>query len=155
MTATRIAAAVEGVVDEAVAGKLIEHVGCSCGDVFGKRGKDWLRNKAPAYNSAARHAPWFVLVDLDLDHQCAPLLIQSWMPKPSRYLCFRVAVREVEAWLIGDADGLSKFLAIPQGRVPRDAEQLRDPKQEMVNLAAASRRRDIRIDMTPRPGSGR
>lgn len=155
MAALRIATAVEGIVDEAVVVKVLEHLGHTCAAVYGKRGKPWLRNKAPAYNNAARHAPWFVLVDLDSDESCAPLLVRKWIPTPAAHLCFRVAVREVETWLIADREGLAAFLGVANARIPRDVESLRDPKQEMVNLASSSRRREIREDMVPRAGSGR
>jgi hypothetical protein len=73
------------------------------GSVYGKNGKADLHKKIKGYNNAARHAPWLVLVDLD-DESCAFSLCQSWLPVPARYLCFRVAVRQVEAWLMADAE---------------------------------------------------
>ncbi len=53
-----ITAAVEGIVDEAVARRLIVHVGGSVGSVYGKSGKTDLRKKIKGYNKAAQHAPW-------------------------------------------------------------------------------------------------
>jgi hypothetical protein len=64
-------------------------------------------------------------------------------------------VREVEAWLLADADRIAEFLRVAGSRVPRDPEALVDPKAAMVGLARASRRRDIREDMVPRQESGR
>jgi len=96
-----------------------------------------------------------VLVDLDRDAECAPPLCEEWVPDPAPYLCFRVAVREVEAWLMADAVSLSSFLSVARSRIPVDPEQLFDPKTEMVNLARRSRRREIREDMVPRDQSGR
>jgi hypothetical protein len=150
-----ISAAVEGIVDEAVMRKLISHVGATPGDVYGKQGKSHLRQKIAAYNNAARHTPWTVLVDLNGEAACAPALRQSWLAAPAPMLCFRIAVREVEAWLLSDAERLADFLGVARGRIPRNVEQLNDPKAEMVNLARNSRRRDIRTDMVPRPESGR
>jgi len=103
----------------------------------------------------ARAWPWFVLVDLDNDAECAPLLCAQWVPVPAPYLCFRVAVRKVEAWLMADGDSLAAFLGIGHNRIPAEPEQLDDPKVEMVNLARLSRRLAIRKDMVPRQGSGR
>lgn len=150
-----VSAAVEGPVDEAVVRRLIAEVGGSPGKVFGKTGKSSLKNRIKSYNDAARFQPWFVLVDLDQDADCAPNLCRQWLPRISARLCFRVAVREVEAWLLADREQIAKFLSVSKASVPNDPESERDPKQIMVNLASRSRSREIREDMVPRPGSGR
>lgn len=150
-----ISAAVEGVTDEAVVRKLIAHVGGEPGAVYGKNGKASLRQKIAGYVNAARRAPWIVLVDLDRDAHCAPPLRTEWVPEHAPFLCFRVVVRAVEAWLLADADALAAFLGVARTKVPRDPELLSDPKIEMVNLARASRRSAIRADMVPRDASGR
>lgn len=150
-----ISAAVEGVVDEAVVRRLIVHAGGTAGAVYGKNGKNALREKINGYNNAARRTPWIVLVDLDREADCAPPLREAWLPEPAPSLCFRVAVREIEAWLMADASTLASFLGVPQSRVPRDPEDVDHPKRAMIDLARHSRRRVIREDMVPRAGSGR
>ncbi len=150
-----ISAAVEGMVDEAVVGKLIVHAGAKLGAVYGKEGKSFLKQKIVGYNRAAMRAPWVILVDLDKDADCAPLLCNSWLPKRAKHLCFRVAVREVESWLLADPSRLAKFLGVSSEKVPKDPESLDDPKKIMVNLARNSRRTAIQKDMVPRGGSGR
>lgn len=97
-----INAAVEGPTDEAIAMRLICHVGAKAGTVYGKKGKSHLRDNVRGYNSAARHAPWLVLVDLDHNPECAPPLKTAWLPNPPPRLCFRIAVRAVESWLLAD-----------------------------------------------------
>lgn len=150
-----ISAAVEDVTDEAVVCKLIQHVGAEPGIVYGKKGKSHLKSQISGYNSAAKHAPWVVLVDLDQDADCAPPLCAHWLPEPAPHLCFRVAVRGIEAWLMADAEALAPFLSIARGKIPANPEQLGAPKEALVNLARTSRRREIREDMVPREGSGR
>jgi hypothetical protein len=125
-----IPAAVEGIVDEAVVQKLIIEGGGYPGTVYGKNGKEFLRQKIHGFNNAAKNWPWFVLVDLDNDAECAPLLCAAWAPALARFLCFRIAVREVEAWLMADADALASFLGIGRNRIPTDPEQLDSPKME-------------------------
>lgn len=149
-----ISAAVEGSVDEAVIRRLIGHVGLTPGPIYGKKGKDDLRKKIRAYNLAAQHAPWVILVDLDNDADCALALRQAWLSNPAPNLCFRVAVRQVEAWLMADRETLAKFLDIPQDKIPNNPEGLPNAKWEMAKLAQASRSREIRDDMARRPGSG-
>ncbi len=150
-----ISAAVEGDVDEAVVEKLIRSVGAEPGRVYGKQGKAALRKKIHGYNNAAQHTPWLVLVDLDRDADCAPLLRDEWLSAPAPKLCFRIAVRQVEAWLLADSQTLAEFLGIGSRRIPSDPEMLDDPKATMVALARQSRRRDIRVYMVPREGAGR
>ena len=150
-----ITAAVEGNVDEEVVRRLIEHVGGTPGPVYGRNGKDHLRQRIANYNQAARLSPWVVLVDLDHDAECAPPLRSAWLPALSPYMCLRVAVRQVEAWLLADRERLSKFLSVSTSRIPHNPESVEQPKIALVEIARYSRRRDIREDMVPRPGSGR
>jgi hypothetical protein len=70
-------------------------------------------------------------------------------------MCFRIAVRTIEAWLLADNQSIARFLSVAVSHVPSFPEMLDDPKQFMVDLAQRSRRRDIRESMVPRPGSGR
>jgi hypothetical protein len=150
-----ISAAVEGVVDEAVVRRLIVYTGGEAGTVYGRNGKTDLRRKINGYNNAANHAPWVVLVDLNSDAECAPVLREDWLPMPAPRLCFRVAVRQVEAWLMADAERLAAYLGVARGLIPARPEMLVNAKAEMVELARRSRRRAIREDMVPRAGSGR
>jgi hypothetical protein len=150
-----ISGAVEGIVDEAVVTRLVAHVGGEQGTIYGKAGKHNLLERLQGFNEAARRFPWFVLVDLDTDFDCAPNALPVWLPAPSSWMCFRIAVREAEAWLLADSDSLAGYLGVSRGAVPRDPEGLADAKQALVNVARRSRRRAIREDMVPRAGSGR
>lgn len=149
-----VSAAVEGMVDEAVVHRLIAYTGGQSGPVYGKNGKHALRTRINGYNNAARHARWLVLVDLDQDANCAPPLLHDWLPAPASLLCFRIAVRQVEAWLMADIERLASYLSVARSRVPREPEGLLNAKTVMVNVARQSRRA-IRQDMVPREGSGR
>jgi hypothetical protein len=150
-----ISVAVEGITDEAVVRRLILHVGAQPGTVYGKEGKQRLRTQITGFNCAAQHTPWLVLVDLDHDADCAPPLRAKWLPAPARWMCCRVAVRAVEAWLLADSEAMADFLGVAPGRVHRDPESLPAPKEALVNLARYSRRQAIREDFVPREGSGR
>ena len=150
-----ISIAVEGAVDEAVMRKLVSDAGGQTGSVYGRNGKTALRKRINGYNKAARHAPWVVLVDLDNDADCAPPILNEWVPEPAPNLCFRIAVREVEAWLMADAQTLSRFLRVGLGTLLAEPEKLQRPKDTMVDLARRSRRKDIRADMVPREMSSR
>lgn len=150
-----VSTAVEGPLDAAVAERLIREAGAEPHLVLIRNGKAPLLQRAGAYNTAARFAPWLVLVDLDADHECAPLARTQWLASPSTHMCFRIAVREIEAWLLADRSGIASFCSIPVARVPDAPESLRDAKRAIVQLAALSGRRGIRDDMVPSPTSGR
>jgi hypothetical protein len=150
-----VSAAVEGDVDEIVIRAILSTAGLGVSAVFGKHGKHYLRSKLSAYNKSASYQPWVVLTDLDDDEDCAPPLRHKLLPHPARQMCFRIAVREVEAWLLADRERVASFFGVARSRVPANPENERDAKQAMLQLARSSRSRAIREDMVPREGSGR
>lgn len=115
---------------------------------FGK-----IRLNIRKYNVASQYFPYFILTDLDAG-ACAPSLINEWLPEGRRpSLLFRVAVREVEAWLLGDDDSFSTFLGIPKIKIPKDPDLLMDPKDKIFSLVRSSRKRDLREAILPTPQS--
>jgi hypothetical protein len=150
-----VTGAVEGDLDEALLRRILDHVGMSLLAVYGRKGKRFLLQSINGYNNAARYAPWIVLVDLDRDCDCAPPCVQKWLATPSARMCFRVAVRAIEAWLLADRERLAQLLGISVAWLPTNPDCLDDPKRELINLARRSRRRAVRDDLVPRQGSGR
>jgi hypothetical protein len=150
-----LSAAVEGDVDAAIVRRLSADVGVSIGSVHVKHGKQNVRSRIASYNAASRQIPFLVLVDLDGDYDCAPALIADWLPEREARLCFRVAVRAVEAWLLGDRHRIANFLRVKQRDIPAAPEQIAYPKRTLVDIARASSSSDVRADIVPRPGSGR
>jgi hypothetical protein len=148
-----VTVAAEGIVDTAVAQKVLSSVGLVPGTVHGQRGKDLLDKSLRGYNAGARFAPWFVLRDLDHDADCAPELVPRLLPAPSANMRLRLAVRSVEAWLLADSKRISAFLHVATEKVPRSPDELADPKQALVNLARESRSREIRSDLVPGRGT--
>ncbi|MCO5171193.1 MAG: hypothetical protein M9894_33230 [Planctomycetes bacterium] len=154
--ATSVTVACEGDGDVPIARKLLEHVGLAMGSFYPADGKGNLDRRLKAYNNAAKHTPWLVLRDLDVDADCAPMLVATLLPSPSSQMSFRVAVRAAEAWLMADRERFATFFGVPLAKVPRDPESLRDPKTEVVNLARRSRIKDIRESVPVQQGmSGR
>jgi hypothetical protein len=150
-----ITIAVEGPTDKAIADRLCAEAGHEVAYAYITDGKHELGRRLSGFNEAARWAPWFVLRDLDDDAACAPRLRRRLMPQPSPRMCLRIAVRSVEAWLLADAKGLSRFLGVPQGRVPPSPESLARPKRSLVDLAGESRWPAVRADMVPARGLSR
>ena len=147
--------AAEGDVDIPVLSRIFAELGLRLGPAYVTKGKVALDRNLAGYNNAAKYAPWVVLRDLDSDAECAPSLREHLIPTPAKYMCFRVAVRSVESWLMADRERLASFLSIPVTRLPAAPDQLEYPKREFVNLARRSRRRDVRDDIVPEPGTSR
>lgn len=155
MPSFQVSGAVEGDVDEAVLRRLLDDVGVSLARTFGKRGKAFLHQRINAFNQAAVHSPWIVLVDLDREALCPPPLLDRWLPEMAPKMCFRIATRAVEAWLLADRRRVAEFLGVNESLITRDPEAVNDPKQELVKLARRSRSREVREGLVPRDGSGR
>ena len=149
-TPVTVTAAIEGVVDEAVAKRLIAHVGGQTGKINGRKGKSLLKKGIEGYNEGARNSPWLVLVDLDTG--CALQLRNDWLPAPAALMCFRIAVHEVEAWLLADAETLAEYLKVRASRVPPNPERLPDPKDSVVALARQSTSKTIGREMAQSSG---
>jgi hypothetical protein len=122
---------------------------------LGRQGAGYIKKRISGFNQAAKATPFLILTDLD-DEMCAPQLLQSWLSEPpSRNLIFRIAVREVEAWLLAHRDGIATFLGIQRDLIPSNVESLGNPKEVLIGLARKSRRGDIRKDIVPPDGSNR
>lgn len=146
--------AVEGNLDEAVACRLITDCGGQPGEVFGKQGSPYVRKHVRGYNEGARYGGiWFVLVDLDQKPKCAPELVAQMLPDPAKGMCFRVAVHEVEAWLLADRAGFAKWAGVHASLVPDDVEAIAQPKEQLVAVVRESPCRERREAIVPREGS--
>ncbi|TVR99687.1 MAG: hypothetical protein EA406_02735 [Rhodospirillales bacterium] len=150
-----VSAAAEGDVDKAVLLRIADHVGVRLDPIHGLNGKDALLRNLRGYNNAARFGPWIVLVDLDRGWSCAALLVREKLPDPAPQMCFRVAVRAVEAWLLADRERVAAWLGVSIARVPVIPDAEADPKLALVDLARRSRRRRLKDSLVPRPGSSR
>lgn len=147
-------AAVEGDLDEAVVLRVLADFGLQCETVYGKHGKDHLRKSVRGFNDAAKYGAWFVLVDLDRE-ECAPRLVSDWLPRRRSRLILRVAVPQVESWLLAHRSAIAGFLGASVNRVPSAPDSVSDAKECMVNLARSSRWKSVREDMVPRLESRR
>lgn len=131
----------EWVVRRALSTRL---VGYAVGAVFGRAGFGYLKRQASAFNNAAKGCPFLLLTDLD-QSPCPPQLIEDWLGRPKHpHFLMRVAVREVESWLLGDPAGLKTLLGLRKPFDFADPEQLADPKRELLRLALNSPRRTVR-----------
>lgn len=121
--------------------------------VYKQNGFGYLKKKTPAFNNMAKACPVLLLTDLD-QRPCAPALLNEWLSQPKHAdFLLRVAIREVEAWLLG-SDLFGQFLGIRRSHSFTDPETLPDPKLELLKLALASPRRNLREGIVRRDQHG-
>jgi hypothetical protein len=142
-------------VDDAILRRLLRHTSLEPGPIQIKEGKQNLLARLSGYNNAARFSPWVVLLDLNSDAPCASEYRGNLLPAESDFMNLRIAVRQVEAWLLADRGHVARFLSVSAERIPRAPEGAVNSKLAMVNIARGSRSRAIVADMVPREGSGR
>lgn len=116
-------------------------------------GYGYLKANVQAFNNAAAVTPHLLMTDLDVA-ACAPELINEWIGGALHpNFIFRVAVREVEAWLLADIQNFADFLSLAPMAIPANIEAVAKPKEEIIRLAALSPDAEIRDNLVPRPGS--
>lgn len=146
---------VEGFLDDVLATKLINSVGLTPGDSYGKKGCSYIEDKIRAFNRSAKGGFYLLtLVDfMDSRLNCPPEVIMKLLPHPSPNMVFRVVVRELESWLIADRKNLANFLKINLNQIPENPEIIDDPKRTLINLARRSSSSKIRSGLVPEIGS--
>jgi hypothetical protein len=143
--------AIEDALSESILERLLAETGksFSINTRYNRGGYGYLKRMTPGFNNASRTIPFIVLTDLDAN-ECPASLLQDWLqhPKNQNFL-FRVAIREVEAWLLADRKGFAKYLGISEVLVPNDAERIPNAKEALIGLAARSRKRKLREAIVP------
>lgn len=150
-----IALVVEDQLSLAVCERLVEEVApaLQVGQRLVMRGAGQIRKSLLRFCQASHVMPHLVLTDLDMV-ACAPALLQGWgatgLPAA---LLLRVAVREVEAWVLADRQAFADFASIPVTKISAEPENLPDPKQVLVNLVRQSKSRRLRTELVPEQGT--
>ncbi len=118
--------------------------------VRNERGFGAIKTKIRKFNQAAQWMPYLVITDLD-NHPCPVTMVNEWIATPRHNnLIFRVAVREIEAWLLADRENIARFLQISSAQIDRSPETLHDPKAALIQAVKKhSRSRSIRTDIVP------
>ena len=120
--------------------------------IYDNGGYGYIKSNLQKFNLASSNFVYFILTDLD-KHDCAPSLRTQWIP-PYTYhenMIFRIAVREVEAWLLADRLNFAKFLGISNNLIPEFPETLTDPKTTLIQLASKCKTRSIKEAIVPDP----
>ncbi|WP_152521875.1 hypothetical protein [Pantoea sp. AS-PWVM4] len=150
-----VCVATEDVLSEAVALKLISLTNgrLIVSQKLRKNGFGYLKSKFPNFCNLSQNMPVILITDLD-NCPCAPSLINNWkngaVIPPN--LIFRVAVREVESWILADHVGLSDFFKIPAKAIPMIPDDLPNPKSTLLSLAKKAPR-DLKNGLIAKKGT--
>lgn len=149
--------AVEDRLSDAVATKILDHFGIEIERKTGYKGNSYLQQKAQDFNEAAHEeCGIFMLTDLDAAQNCPPRLIQSWVKGSlNPRFFFRVAVIEVESWVMVDRIAFAAFLSIPVHRIPSPTDNIPNPKEYLVSLARRCKNKRLREALVPAQGTTR
>ncbi len=139
-------------------------------------GKALVNEVAQLVNPMCKSKKWVALRDLDYEFPCAGAARSQWLPNPGAYMCFRIAVHSVEAWLLADRERIAYFLDVDIQDIPPDPDRLPDalspglaalllkeqdrnpgiqlnPKLAMLLLAEQSRNPSVRSRVVKRSGN--
>lgn len=136
---TPIAIATEDALSEAIALRLIADIPTPhvVQHSLGKKGNGYLRSKMESWYQMAQHQVMLVLTDLDRAN-CLLEFRDQWLTADlPQNLLLRIAVREVESWVLADHVAM-RVLIGKKGVLPAAPDDLPDPKQSLLKLAKAA-----------------
>ncbi len=116
-----------------------------------------IKSKCEAFLNMARSGSHtFILTDLDTT-ECACTLIRDWFDIPQgepvdlpTQCIFRVAVREVESWILADRTAWAEYIGIPIANFSKAPDKLDDPKEHLLNVIRKKGRTKIHHEMLPK-----
>ncbi len=138
---TWIVLATEDEVSEQVGLSLAAEANLEVGQCLRKGGNGYLRARIPNFLQMAQRQPVVVITDLDVA-RCPPELRNSFVGRrvaPASFV-LRVAVREIESWLLADHPAMRSLIG-PGGVLPPRPDELPDPKSLLLMLARRAPRR--------------
>jgi hypothetical protein len=98
---------------------------------------------------SSKFIPFFVLIDSD-NEGCAKKLLDDLVKRtpPSNFI-LRIAVHEIESWVLADFNNLIKALNIKSGRCPVNTDTIIQPKEYILNLVRKSASKSIKKSLLP------
>jgi hypothetical protein len=102
---------------------------------FHGRGSGYLKLHLQAFVNGSRHIPYFVLIDSDRESCAKKFLTTLIKDKPPRQCMLRIAVHEVESWLLADFNNLLKSLKIQSGKCfYNNTDEIERPKEYILKI---------------------
>lgn len=144
---TPIAIATEDQLSEAIALRLIADIPTPhfIQHKLGKTGSGYLRSKMNSWYQMAQQQVMVVLTDLDRANCLVEFRDQWLVAAPPQNLLLRIAVREVESWVLADHAAMRELIG-PKGVLPAAPDELADPKHSLLKLAKSAPKQ-IREDL--------
>jgi hypothetical protein len=116
---------------------------------YNGNGFGYLKTNIKGFNQASIVNPHFMLTDLD-NYDCPVALREDWINfDVNPNFIFRIAIREVESWVLADREGMSQFFNVSLVNFPTNPDLENDPKNTLIQLAKRSNKRDIKEDIVP------
>lgn len=148
MAIAEVALATEDALSEAIGLRLLAELPTPIRPnlSLGKKGSGYLRSGMHKWRQLAQKQ--FVLILTDLDKvECPVALREGWFGSANvpANLMLRIAVREVESWILADHQACRKLIG-QKGKLPPDPDGLSDPKEHLLQLARLAPRA-IRSDL--------
>lgn len=136
---TPIAIATEDQLSEAIALRLIADIPTPhvVQLKLGKTGNGYLKSKMNSWYQMAQHQVMLVLTDLDRANCLVEFRDQWLVTAPPKNLLLRIAVREVESWVLADHIAMRTLIG-GKGVLPAAPDDLVDPKQSLLKLAKSA-----------------
>lgn len=143
--------AVEDDLSAAVGQRLLQTHKTADISLLQRTGNGYLRTRI---KSLTRLQGLHVLILTYLDQFACPVeLMRQWkVPALSSGVLFRVAVREIESWLLADQQALSRYLNVAPELIPERPDDLPDPKATLVKVASYSPVSDLKRGIAPAKG---
>jgi hypothetical protein len=145
-----IVLATEDELSEQVGLCLAAEAGLEVGQCLRRGGNGYLRSRVTNFCQIAEQQPVFLITDLDQSN-CASALMKNWfgqIQRPAKFI-FRVAVREIESWLLADHEAMFTLLGSRTPKLPSNPDNLPDPKQVLLHFAERAPR-GIREELVTR-----
>jgi hypothetical protein len=136
---TPIAIATEDSLSEAIALRLIADIPTPhfIQIKLGRTGNGYLMSKMSSWYQMAQHQVMVVLTDLDRA-KCLVEFRDQWLvTAPPQNLLLRIAVREVESWVLADHAAMRALIGA-KAVLPAAPDELADPKQSLLKLARSA-----------------
>lgn len=151
MADVRVLLAAEDAPSEAIGRRLLASVDVREVQPLATRGYGYLQKRCRELNRAATFQPVLLVTDQDSPNNCPASMPSRWLGDAQRHpdFIFRVAVMEIEAWILADHEGVAELLRVASNSVPSDVDGIPDPKQFLVNLARKSRAKQVRQALAP------
>jgi hypothetical protein len=150
-----VAMGTEDELSEAMGMRLLRDAGYDLqpSPLLRRNGFGYLRSKMDSWCEMATRKSVVLLTDLDTA-VCPMALRKDWMGtrKVPENLILRIAVHEIEAWVLADHEALRTLIG-NRGTLPPNPDLLPDPKQHLLRLIAKHARRSLREELVAEKGA--